>query len=124
MNVEPVPGRLHSRIPPLWLAATCLTMARPKPVPPVARDLAYAGLDGEDDQGRVLDLHSLRVTFISRLSAAGVHPRTTQALARHAKIDLTMRVYTDLRLLDLRGAVDRAGRSLRRTAASSEATAC
>lgn len=72
----------------------------------VARDLAYAGLDGEDDQGRVLDMHSLRVTFISRLSAAGVHPRTTQALARHAKIDLTMRVYTDLRLLDLRGAVE------------------
>ncbi|MCA9314594.1 MAG: site-specific integrase [Planctomycetes bacterium] len=80
----------------------------------VARDLAYAGLDGEDDQGRVLDLHSLRVTFISRLSAAGVHPRTTQALARHAKIDLTMRVYTDLRLLDLRGAVE--GNSARPTA--------
>jgi integrase len=72
-----------------------------------AADLAYAGLDGEDDQGRILDFHSLRVAFITRLSAAGVHPRTAQALARHSKIDLTMRVYTDVRLLDLRGAVDR-----------------
>lgn len=72
----------------------------------VARDLAYAGLAGEDDQGCILDFHALRNTFISGLSAAGVHPRTTQALARHSKIELTMKTYTDLRLLDLRGAVD------------------
>lgn len=74
-----------------------------------ARDLAYAGLAGEDDQGCILDFHALRNTFISGLSAAGVHPRTTQALARHSKIELTMKTYTDLRLLDLRGAVE--GRS-------------
>ena len=69
-------------------------------------DLAYAGLDGEDDQGRVVDFHSLRVTMISRLSAAGVHPRKAQALARHSKIELTMATYTDLRLLDLRAATE------------------
>jgi integrase len=71
-------------------------------------DLARAGLDGEDDQGRIVDFHSLRTTFITRLSVAGVHPRVAQALARHSKIDLTMRVYTDVRLLDLRAAVESA----------------
>jgi hypothetical protein len=42
------------------------------------------------------------------VSAAGVHPRTAQALARHSKLDLTMRAYTDVQLLDLRGAVEAA----------------
>ncbi len=72
----------------------------------VNADLAYAKLDGEDDQGRVVDFHSLRVTMISRLAAAGVHPRAAQALARHSKLELTMRTYTDVRLLDLRSAVE------------------
>jgi hypothetical protein len=62
--------------------------------------------DTTDAEGRVVDFHSLRVTFVSGLAAAGVHPRTAQALARHAKIETTMEVYTDLRLLDLRGAVE------------------
>jgi integrase len=74
----------------------------------VNADLACAGLDGEDEQGRIVDFHSLRTTMISRLSAAGVHPRTAQALARHSKIELTMATYTDVRLLDLRGAVEAA----------------
>ncbi len=72
------------------------------------RDLAHAGLLGQDDQGRTVDFHSLRVTFITQLSAAGVQPRTAQALARHSKIELTMKTYTDVRLLDLRGAVEAA----------------
>ena len=29
-----------------------------------------------------------------------------QALARHSKLELTMQTYTDVRLLDLRGALD------------------
>ncbi len=37
----------------------------------------------------------------------GAHPRTAQALARHSTLELTMRVYTDVRRLDLRAAVDR-----------------
>ena len=40
MNVDPVPGRLHSRTSPPWLASTCLTIASPSPVPPVARERA------------------------------------------------------------------------------------
>jgi len=71
-------------------------------------DLRAAKLDGEDDQGRIVDFHSFRVTFITRLSQAGVHPWTAQALARHSKLELTMRTYTDVRLLDLRSAVESA----------------
>ncbi len=37
VKVEPVPGLLESWMEPPWLAATCLTMARPSPVPPVDR---------------------------------------------------------------------------------------
>src|SRR6478672_13163579 len=37
VNVEPVPGLLQSWTSPPWEAATCLTIANPNPVPPVAR---------------------------------------------------------------------------------------
>ena len=77
-------------------------------------DLRFAALGGEDDQGRVVDFHSLRNTFITGLSIAGVHPRVAQALARHSKIELTMQVYTDVRLLDLRAAVESTAPSLPR----------
>src|SRR5262249_29779157 len=36
----------------------------------------------------------------------GIAPRTAQAAMRHSKIDLTMTVYTDPKLLDVRGALD------------------
>ena len=36
VNVEPRPGSDHTETSPPWLAATCLTIARPSPVPPVA----------------------------------------------------------------------------------------
>lgn len=63
--------------------------------------------DLADEAGRALDFHCLRVTFVSHLVAAGVHPRVAQALARHAKVETTMAVYADLTALDLRGAVER-----------------
>ncbi|MCA9317668.1 MAG: tyrosine-type recombinase/integrase, partial [Planctomycetes bacterium] len=69
-------------------------------------DLEEAGIERHDDSERVVDFHSLRVTFVSGLARAGVHPRVAQALARHSRIDLTMGVYTDLTLLDTRGAVE------------------
>jgi hypothetical protein len=40
------------------------------------------------------------------LSQNGVTPRTAQAAMRHSKIDLTMNVYTDPRLLDVSGAME------------------
>jgi hypothetical protein len=54
----------------------------------------------------VLDVHALRHTFGTLLSKGGVAPRTAQAAMRHSKIDLTMTVYTDPALLDVRGALD------------------
>jgi len=68
-------------------------------------DLEAAGIPKVDDAGYVVDFHALRTTFISWLAASGAHPRLAQALARHADISVTMERYTDLRLLDMKGAV-------------------
>ena len=64
-------------------------------------------IETDDGSGRTVDFHCLRVTFVSSLAAAGVHPRVAQALARHSSVELTMRAYTDVTLLDLRGAVEK-----------------
>ncbi len=69
-------------------------------------DLEAAKIQLKDEEGRVVDFHALRVTFVSSLARAGVHPRTAQALARHANVETTMKHYTDLRLLDLHGAAE------------------
>jgi integrase len=82
------------------------------------RDLVAAGIarrvkahgklkiDKRDERGRTVDVHALRHTFGTLLSAAGVAPRTAQAAMRHSTIDLTMNVYTDPKLLDVAGAID------------------
>jgi integrase len=63
-------------------------------------------IDKRDERGRTLDVHALRTTFGTLLSKGGVAPRTAQAALRHGSIDLTMNVYTDPKLLDVRGALD------------------
>jgi len=70
------------------------------------RDLKAAGIAKRDDRGRTFDVHALRTTFGTLLSKGGVAPRTAQAAMRHSKIDLTMNIYTDPKLLDVRGALD------------------
>ena len=70
------------------------------------RDLKMAGIPKRDDRGRTIDVHALRTTFGALMSKGGVAPRTAKAAMRHSKIDLTMNVYTDPRLLDVRGALD------------------
>ena len=70
------------------------------------RDLLAAGIDKRDERGRTLDVHALRTSFGTLLSKGGVAPRTAQAAMRHSKIDLTMNVYTDPKLLDVAGALD------------------
>ncbi|NQV29231.1 MAG: site-specific integrase, partial [Rhodopirellula sp.] len=70
------------------------------------RDLKAAGIPKRDDRGRTIDVHALRHTFGTMLSQNGVAPRTAQAAMRHSKIDLTMNVYTDPRLLDVSGAME------------------
>ncbi len=57
-------------------------------------DLAKAKIDFEDDQGRVVDFHSLRHTTGSLLANAGVHPKVAQEIMRHSDINLTMSTYT------------------------------
>ena len=70
------------------------------------RDLKAAGISKKDSRGRTVDIHALRHTFGTMLSAAGVKPRTAQEAMRHSSIDLTMNVYTDPALLDVAGAVE------------------
>ncbi|MCC5830934.1 MAG: site-specific integrase [Phycisphaeraceae bacterium] len=59
-----------------------------------------------DERGRIVDIHSLRHTFNTHLSASGVHPRTAMATIRHSRIDLTMNYDVDPSLLDVAGAVN------------------
>lgn len=44
-------------------------------VPTFKRDLTAAGIPFEDERGRRVDLHALRTTFGTLLSASGVSPR-------------------------------------------------
>ena len=70
------------------------------------RDLAAAGIPKTDTEGRTVDVHSLRHTFATLLSKAGVVPRMAQELMRHSDIRLTVNVYTHLHLADTAGAVE------------------
>jgi integrase len=70
-------------------------------------DLEAAGIPYRDAQGRVLDFHGTRHTFISRLAASGVHPKMAQTLARHSTITLTMDYYTHLGIHDQTAALEK-----------------
>jgi integrase len=69
-------------------------------------DCRRAGIPKRDEEGRTVDIHSLRTTFGTYLALAGVAPRTAMELMRHSEIGLTMKVYTDPRLLPLAAAVE------------------
>jgi integrase len=69
-------------------------------------DLAAAGIAIIDADGRVLDFHGQRATFITGLARAGVSPTKAQKLARHSDVNLTMRTYTHLDVEDLASAVE------------------
>jgi integrase len=95
---EPIPARLP--------AHTSVFDVPDKLSKILNRDLRSAGIPKYDDRGRALDVHALRHTFGTLMSKGGIAPRTAQAAMRHSKIELTMSVYTDPRLLDVRGALD------------------
>jgi len=59
-----------------------------------------------DHNGLYADFHSLRKTFITNLSRAGVSPKMAQSLARHSDINLTMNTYTMLAVQDQAAAVE------------------
>lgn len=52
-------------------------------------------VDTRDEQGRTLDRHCLRYTFVSWLGAAGIDLRIAQRLARHTDVKLTAVTYQD-----------------------------
>jgi integrase len=95
---EPIPARLPSDTPLFDVPSRLVKI--------LDRDLRLAGIPKRDDRGRVLDVHALRHTFGTMLSKGGVAPRTAQAAMRHSDIKLTMNVYTDPALLDVRGALN------------------
>jgi|GEM_PF-410420 len=70
------------------------------------RDMKAAGIPKRDERGRTIDVHAMRTTFGTLLSTSGTAPRTAQAAMRHSDIKLTMGVYTDPKLLDVRQAVE------------------
>ncbi len=95
---RPIPARLPMDMPLFTVPTGLLRILN--------RDLKAAGIPKIDERGRTLDVHALRTTFGTLLSKGGVAPRTAQAAMRHASLDMTMQVYTDPKLLDVRGALD------------------
>ncbi len=71
------------------------------------RDLEAAGIPKRDERKRTVDVHALRTTFGTMLSMTGTGPRMAQAAMRHSDIKLTMGIYTDPKLLDVRDAMER-----------------
>jgi integrase len=69
-------------------------------------DLVAAGIEYQTEEG-VADFHALRHTFGTLLARSGVLPQEAQRLMRHSDINLTMGIYTHLRLWDMAKAVDR-----------------
>ena len=61
----------------------------------------------KDDAARTFDFHSLRSLFITALAHSGAHLKEMQMLARHSRIELTLKHYTKLELRDIDNAVQR-----------------
>ncbi len=69
-------------------------------------DLAAAGIDYHDAQGRVADFHALRTTFGTLLTLANGSQRTVMELMRHSDMKLTAKTYTDASMLPVCETVD------------------
>jgi integrase len=69
------------------------------------KDLAFANIPYRDDLGRVCDFHSLRKSLGTHLRRAKVDPAISQVYMRHSDIRLTMEIYNDDQLHDLRAEV-------------------
>jgi site-specific recombinase XerC len=69
-------------------------------------DLMDAGIKPVDDEGRVVDFHGQRTTFITGLARVGIVPAMAQQLARHSDINLTLGTYTRLTMREMAAAVE------------------
>jgi integrase len=107
-DVQPIRRDLAAALRP-WLEG------RPPGVPvlpvPLAagklltHDLAAAGIRPRTADG-VVDLHSLRHSYITHLIADGVNPKVAQRLARHSTITLTLDRYAHVSDADVREALE------------------
>jgi integrase len=107
---RPIPARLPPDTPVFDVPARLVKILdRDLVLAGIARRVKVGGkwqIDKRDERGRSIDVHALRTTFGTLLSKGGVAPRTAQSAMRHSDIKLTMGVYTDPALLDIRGALD------------------
>ena len=69
-------------------------------------DLENAGIERETGQG-IIDFHSLRHTFGTRLAKSGAAPKVAMDLMRHSDINLTMNVYSHTLLEDRASALNK-----------------
>ena len=60
----------------------------------------------QDEDGRFFDFHSLRGQFVSAMENAGVSLKTLQALARHSRVETTLKHYARVQIADVRSALD------------------
>lgn len=74
-------------------------------MPRFRADLEAAGISYVDGKGKYADFHSLRKTFGTTLTLAGVGQRTVMALMRHSDMRLTAKTYTDANMLPVSDAV-------------------
>jgi len=65
----------------------------------VHKDLKAAGIPYVDAKGEYADFHSLRKTFGTMLTLAGVPQRVVMELMRHSDMRLTAKTYTDAGML-------------------------
>jgi len=63
-------------------------------------------LKAKDSDGRILDFHGTRHTYVSAIVAGGASVKTCQELARHSTPTLTIGRYSHARLHDLTAALD------------------
>jgi integrase len=64
-------------------------------------DLKAAGIERKGEDGRSIDVHSLRKTFGTMLARAGIPLTTVQRLMRHSTPLLTAKLYIDVDPVDM-----------------------
>ena len=69
-------------------------------------ELEAAGIDPIDQDGRLVDFHSLRHTYVTQIVASGASVKVAQELARHSTPTLTIGRYAKTQLHDLTAAVE------------------
>ena len=67
-----------------------------RPAEMLRRDLEVAKIPVADDEGKVLDFHALRHTFVSNLLRSGASSKAVQTLARHSTMVLSVDTYGHL----------------------------